>query len=209
MVLTRKFSEFDDGGNLSNDKITVGLGTTGNTKYNNPWTFLEEGTTGDRPAPDASMYYRLRLNTSTELYEYYNPTVAQWIVVEDQEAVLVLLASHLVNKGASLIGLQDQGTITGKTAQDFANAALIAQTDNGTLFNGQFLDLLNTGIVKNTTATGVLSVLTDSSLITAIINDSTFATAAATNIPTALSVKNYFESLYTGDFTDTFLLGGM
>jgi hypothetical protein len=209
MVLTRKFSEFDDGGDLSNDKITVGLGATGNTKYNNPWTFLEDGTTGDRPAPAASMFYRLRFNTTTELYEYYSPTSVQWIVVEDQEAVLALLAGHLINQGASLIGLQDQGTVSGKTTQDFANAKLIAQTDNGTLVNGQFLDLLSTGIVKNTTATGVLSVLTGSSSITAVINDSTFVTAAATNIPTALSVKNYFESLYTGDFTDTFLLGGM
>lgn len=79
MVLTRKFSEFDDGGDLSNDKVTVGLGGTGNTQYNNPWTFLPPGTTGDRPAPSSSINFRLRFNTTDELYEYYNSTSMTWI----------------------------------------------------------------------------------------------------------------------------------
>ena len=81
MVLTKKFSEFTDGGNLSNDKVTVGLGTTGNAKYNNPWTFLPPGTTAQRPTPDASMYFRLRFNTSLELYEYYNSTTLAWVQI--------------------------------------------------------------------------------------------------------------------------------
>lgn len=198
MVLTRKFSEFDDGGDLSNDKTTVGLGSGGNTKYNNPWTFLPDGTTGDRPTPSADMYFRLRFNTTTRFYEYYNSVTALWVVLEDEASILALLASHLVNEGASLVGLQDQGSIVGKTVQDLANASLIAQTNNGTLANGQFLSVLSTGIVKNTTATGVLSILTGSSLITSIINDDTFATAAVTNIPTALSVKNYIASVIAG-----------
>ncbi len=83
MVSTIKFSEFANGGDLSNDKITVGLsalpGT--NTYFNNPWTFLPPGTTGDRPTPAASMYFRLRFNTSTKEYEFYNSVTASWVVL--------------------------------------------------------------------------------------------------------------------------------
>jgi hypothetical protein len=79
MVLTKKFSEFDSGGDLSNGTTTVGLGLTGNSKYNNPWTFLPPGTTAQRPIPDASMYFRLRFNTSLEKYEYYNSTLLSWV----------------------------------------------------------------------------------------------------------------------------------
>ncbi len=79
MVDTIKFSEFVNGGDLSNDVTTVGLGTGGNTRYNNPWTFLPPGTTGDRPAPSAAIYYRLRLNTDLSFYEYYDPNAGDWI----------------------------------------------------------------------------------------------------------------------------------
>lgn len=78
MVSTKKFSDFDSGGDLSNDNITVGYGGGDNTQYNNPWTFLPPGATGDRPVPSASMYYRLRLNTTLEVYEYYDPTTLTW-----------------------------------------------------------------------------------------------------------------------------------
>lgn len=78
MVDTIKFSEFLDGGDLSNNETTVGLGTGANTKFNNPWTFLAPGTTGERPAPVAGIYYRLRFNTTLEVYEYYDPTSATW-----------------------------------------------------------------------------------------------------------------------------------
>lgn len=79
MVDTIKFSEFVNGGDLSNDVTTVGLGTGGNTRYNNPWTFLPPGTTGDRPAPSAAIYYRLRLNTDLNFYEYYDPNAGDWV----------------------------------------------------------------------------------------------------------------------------------
>lgn len=80
-MLTRKFSEFASGGNIANNADTVGLFGGVNAQFNNPWTFLEPGTTGDRPAPDPSMYYRLRLNTTTQEYEYYNPISMMWLMV--------------------------------------------------------------------------------------------------------------------------------
>lgn len=78
MVDTIKFSEFLDGGDLANNEITVGLNTGANTKFNNPWTFLAPGTTGDRPAPVSAIYYRLRFNTTLQVYEYYDPTTLTW-----------------------------------------------------------------------------------------------------------------------------------
>lgn len=201
MVFTKKFSEFIDGGDLSNDNITVGLEDGLNTKFNNPWTFLPSGTTAERPPVEPSMYYRVRLNTTTELYEYYNPTQGMWLTIGDDQNILNLLASHLVGDGASLIGLQDQSHVIGKTVQDLANATFIAQTDNGTLQNAQFLADLSTGIVRNTTTTGVLSILTGSSAITAIINDNTMATAAITNLPTSLAIKTYVDNQVAGSVT--------
>lgn len=89
MVNVVKFSEFTNGGDLANDAITVGLGGAApyyNAYYNNPWTFLAPGTTGDRPAPAAAMYYRLRLNTSLEAYEYYDPVDGIWHQIQTTDA---------------------------------------------------------------------------------------------------------------------------
>jgi hypothetical protein len=78
MVDTIKFSDFANGGDLANNETTVGLDAGVNTRFNNPWTFLPPGVTGDRPTPDAAMYYRLRFNTTLEVYEYYDPTTLTW-----------------------------------------------------------------------------------------------------------------------------------
>ena len=78
MVDTKKFSEFISGGDLENSDTTVGLKAGTNAQFNNPWTFLKPGTTGDRPMPSASTDYRLRFNTSLEVYEYYDPTTMTW-----------------------------------------------------------------------------------------------------------------------------------
>lgn len=67
------------GGDLSPNEKTPGLLLGANVLFNNPWTFLAPGTTGDRPIPSPSMYYRLRLNTTLEIYEYYDPTIPIWV----------------------------------------------------------------------------------------------------------------------------------
>ena len=231
-IETIKFSEFTNGGDLEPNQITVGLDNTEtvNTRFSNPFPLLAPGTTGDRPAPAANMYFRLRFNTTTELYEYYSPTTASWITIEAGTDILPLLASHLAGEGASLIGLENQGTVLNKFVQDLANANLISQTDNGTLVNGVFLDDLATGFVSVTNGTGVLisrtltgtanqvdiangtgganpvfslSATLDapgtftiqaSTAVDEIINDDTMATATATNLATALSIKNYVDA---------------
>ncbi len=232
MVDTIKFSEFVDGGDLEPNQTTVGLDNTEtiNTRFSNPFPLLAPGSTGDRPVPAANMYYRLRFNTTIELYEYYSPTLPGWIQLQAGADILPLLASHAAGEGASLIGLQNQGGVLNKFVQDLANATLLSQTDNGTLANGVFLSLLTTGIVSVTNGTGALVgrtltgtanqvdivngdgsanptfalsstintpgsfTIQSSSVINAIINDNTMATASINNIPTALSIKTYVDN---------------
>lgn len=206
MVDTRKFSDFVDGGELANDDITVGL-RSGNTKFTNSLPMLPPGTTAERPTvPDAANNWRLRFNTTDGAYEYYNTLTSSWETVNTSgggSTVLALLASHANGEGASLVGLEDQGTIVSKTVQDLANATLIAQTDNGTIANGQFLDDLDTGIMKSTTGTGVVSVLSDSDAITAVIDDDTMATASTASLATSESIKAYVDSFITPPYTPT------
>ncbi len=83
MVSTRKFSEFNDGGDLHNSNITVGLEGGDNAFFNNPWTFLPPGTTAERPAPSAEINYRLRFNTDDQLYEYYDAVLGQWTQLQE------------------------------------------------------------------------------------------------------------------------------
>lgn len=154
MVDTIKFSEFVNGGDLEPNQTTVGLESGVNVRFSNPFPLLPPGTTGDRPVPNPVMYYRLRFNTTTLAYEYYEPLSNVWIEIEDSASVLPLLASHLPGEGASLIGLQDQGGVLTKTVQDLANSSIVAKSDDGTLVNGFFLETLPTGFVSVTTATG-------------------------------------------------------
>lgn len=81
VVATRKFSEFSSGGDLENNNITVGIESGENKQFNNPWTFLPNGSTASRPAIAPSMYFRLRLNTDTQSYEYYNSVLSMWVTV--------------------------------------------------------------------------------------------------------------------------------
>lgn len=128
MVDTIKFSEFTDGGDLQNNDITVGLDGS-NAKFNNPWTFLRSGTTGDRPAPSADMYYRLRLNTTLESYEYYSPTTMDWVQLEDsidvQSFPFVIytdepLLPNSFNLGSLANGILKQTVITGVATPEIA-----------------------------------------------------------------------------------------
>lgn len=78
MVDTIKFSQMTNAGNINNDDIVPSLRSNENVILNNPWTFLPSGTTAQRPAPSAIINYRLRLNTDTQLYEYYNAVLMVW-----------------------------------------------------------------------------------------------------------------------------------
>lgn len=81
-ILTKKFSEFVDAGDLNPSEDFVGLESNANAKFTT-FPLLPPGTTGDRPTPAANMYYRLRLNTTTQHYEFYSPLSSSWVEIED------------------------------------------------------------------------------------------------------------------------------
>lgn len=70
------------------------------------------------------------------------------------------LASNAAGKGASLVGLQNQGSVSEQTVQDLANAAFIVQTNNGSMVNAQALGDLSSGVLKSATTSGVVSIST-------------------------------------------------
>ena len=74
--------------------------------------------------------------------------------------ILGLLASHGAGEGASLIGLQNQGGVSNRTVQQMSEERFLVQTNSGTLLNAQAMGSLGTGIVKNTTTTGIQSIST-------------------------------------------------
>jgi len=84
MVATVKFSQFDSAGEITNGDVTVGIDLSNNASFNNPWTFLPPGTVFDRPAPAADMYYRLRLNITSQTYEYYDPMSVSWRTLDTE-----------------------------------------------------------------------------------------------------------------------------
>lgn len=99
--------------------------------------------------------------------------------------VLAQLASHSPGEGASLVGLNPVGTV-----QDLANAKFILQQANTAAPNAQSLGALTTGIVKNTTTTGVLSIsapLTSIDGLTTAADQMLYTTAANTYATTGLT----------------------
>lgn len=120
MVDTIKFSQFIDGGDLEPDQTFVGLEGT-NAKFTT-FPLLPPGTTGDRPAPAANIYYRLRFNTTLESYEYYSPVLSQWIQLQDsidvQDFPFVIytdepLLPSAFNLGSLSSGILKQTVVTG------------------------------------------------------------------------------------------------
>jgi hypothetical protein len=114
MVDTKKFSEFDDGGDIPNDTITVGLGSGGNTKYNNPWTFLTDGTTAGRPTPSPTINYRLRFNTTTRRYEYYDGVDLAWVQLAEDTGNVTSITGTI----HQIIASSPTGNVTLSTPQD-------------------------------------------------------------------------------------------
>lgn len=192
-VLTKKFSEFV-AGSLDNTNQTVGLSDGLNAIYDKVVTW----TTATRPTTPTNGI--LGYNRDLLKYEFYENVAGVWVQLEDSDDIavlLALLASHVAGEGASLIGLEDQGAVASKTVQDMAEATLIAQTDNGTLTNGQFLEALATGMLSVTTATGVIAsrILTGTTNEIDIANGNgsaapTFSLSATLDLPGTITVQS-------------------
>ena len=158
MVQTIKFSQFPSGGDLVASDIVAGLDQgNNNTKFTVEHQFVADFTTLTRPTPPAAGM--IGYNTTTQTFEWYNGT--DWSDLgstQDLLAFIARLAAHTAGDGASLVGLQDQSNVSSKTVQDLANAKFIVQTNNGSLQNAQATGSLGTGILRNTSGSGVLSI---------------------------------------------------
>lgn len=155
MVETRKFSEFIDGGTFTEGDVIAGLSSSENTIFTASTQFLEPGTTAQRPAsPTEGM---IRYNTDLNVYEFYDGTIWQQIESSgDISNLIARLAAHTPGDGASMIGLQDQGAVSGKTVQDMSEADFIVKNDTTALLNAFPLSSLATGFLSVETATGDL-----------------------------------------------------
>lgn len=128
MVDTIKFSQMTDGGDLANNEKTPGLLAGANVLFNNPWTFLPPGSTADRPTPSATINYRLRFNTTDQLYEYYDAVLGAWTQLQEsaftQGPFVIYTADASIpdgqNLGALANGILKQTITAGVATLDIA-----------------------------------------------------------------------------------------
>lgn len=109
MVDTIKFSQMTNGGDLANDDKTPGLQGGANVLFNNPWTFLPPGTTAERPTPSPAVNFRLRFNTSDQLYEYYDSVLGQWTQLQESAFTVGPFVTYTAD--ASLPDAQNLGLL--------------------------------------------------------------------------------------------------
>ncbi len=140
--------------------ITNPSGITGNPTYfivdnarlpGNQGLGMPTGTTAQRPVTPIGT--NLRFNTTLGSFEFWSGT--DWVQVEDSDDIDILLArlaAHTPGDGASMIGLENQGSVIDKTVQDMSEVDFITLTDStGTLVNGIILG--DVAVTLNTTQT--------------------------------------------------------
>lgn len=155
MVETLKISEMTDGGNFELDQVAPVLEGGANVKVTVQLQFAETGNTATRPPTPATP--TIRYNTDFEQFEYWDGMAwVQFGSSGDVAALIARLAAHTVGDGASMIGLQDQGSVSNKDVQDLANTDFLVKTDVSCLVNGFAIGSLSTGFMSVQTGTGNL-----------------------------------------------------
>ncbi len=155
MVTTIKISEMTDGGDFALDQVAPVLQSGANRKVTVQLQFAATGDTATRPASPATP--TIRYNTDFEQFEYWDGLA--WTQLSSSGSVAALiarLAAHTAGDGASMIGLENQGAVSGKTVQDMSEADFIVKTTTSSLLNGFALSSLSTGFMSVTTGTGAL-----------------------------------------------------
>lgn len=176
MVDTIKFSQMTAGGDLAPGDSTPGLQGGANVLFSNPWTFLAPGSTASRPVPSVSIDGRLRFNTDTLTYEYYDTMSATWVELSGS-------GTGTVNPGATndLAYYASAGT-TLSPILAAANSVLV--TSAGSL--PSLSTTLPSGLtIPGATITGSTASLTAGSVV------------AAPVAGTDLVNKTYADGLYT------------
>jgi hypothetical protein len=179
-VLTKKFSQFVDSGDLIPDEITVGINSGTNAQYNNPWTFLAPGTTGDRPTPAPVMYYRLRLNTTLKVYEYYDPISMMW--------------AELSGSGTGTVNPGSANDIAFYAAAGQAVSPIAAGTNSVLVTDGSQVPSMSTTLPSGLSIPGATITASTAALTAGSV-------AAAPVAGTDITNKTYVDSLVGGAVT--------
>lgn len=159
MVQTLTISQMTSGGDFSLGMIAPTLLGGANVQANVQLQFSATGNTAQRPVSPATP--TIRYNTDFEEFEFWDGTLwGQIGSSSDVAALIARLAANTAGNGASMIGLLNQGSVSGKTVQDLANADFIVKTNTTSLVNGFALSTLPTGFLSVATSTGNLSSLT-------------------------------------------------
>jgi hypothetical protein len=164
-----------------------------------PWAIVSqnEAVTKDRYLPLLGALQGWRMNAAATAIEVFTtpasgglaPNNATYIVQTPSsdltnEQALSALASGFLSS-ATTTGIVSSHILTGTASQiDIANGA---GGGTPTWSLSATLNLPGTFTIQAST------------IVSGIINDDTMATALATNLPTALSVKNYVDGLASGD----------
>lgn len=136
-----------DGGDLAPNQSTAGLLNGDNVLFNNPFPLLAPGTTGERPVVSPEIYYRLRFNTTLNLYEYYLPTAGDWIQLETtSEETLVQGTNNQVFANGTY-GIPQHGLVTLTLPQNIHTGAT-PTFNNLKLNGGDILDVNGNIILK-------------------------------------------------------------
>lgn len=179
-ILTKKFSEFVNAGDLSNDATTVGLSSGDNAYFNNPWTFLPPGTTGERPVITSAIYYRLRFNTTLEVYEYYDPTTLTW--------------TQLSGSGTGTVNPGVANDIAFYAANGQAVSPINGAANSVLVSNGSSVPSMSTTLPSGLSIPGATITASTAALLSGTV-------AAAPSVGTSLVNKTYVDGLVAGTVT--------
>lgn len=191
-IETIKFSEFSSGGDLNPNEIIVGLDSTAtiNTSFTT-FPMLPPGTTADRPAIAATMYFRLRFNTSLLSYEYYSPIFPGWIQLSDSADVVGIIGTirQVLANGTS--GILQTGAVTLTTPQDIDLTSAVTFASLKFSSNAGLIDLNGNTLMAVLPTASAINYLTifngDASATTR--PPGFISTGADTNIPLGLQSK--------------------
>jgi hypothetical protein len=178
-INTIKFSQMMAGGDLAPGEMTPGLlnimGTPTNVLFNNPWTFLAPGPTSSRPIPSMAIDGRLRFNTDTLTYEYYDTISSMWVQLSGS-------GTGTVNPGTanSIAYYAANGTAVSPT-NALANAVLIS--------NGSAVPSMSTTLPSGLSIPGATITASTAALLSGSV-------VAAPVAGTDLVNKTYADSLF-------------
>lgn len=179
-INTIKFSDMNAGGDLTQGDQTPGLLGGDNVLFDNPWTFLPDGTTAERPIPSAAIYNRLRFNTTLNSYEYYSQFIAAWV--------------ELSGSGTGTINPGTTNAIAFYAANGQVLSPISSLANGVFIANGSGVPLFSTTLPSGLSIPGAAITTATASLLSGQV-------AAVPSASTDITNKLYVDSLFAGGVT--------